>query len=99
MAILSREEYLKKLSELVTGTDDASLKVIEDFTETYDSRNENQEDWKKKYEELDTDWRNRYRQRFFSSTDPETVIEEQREDVQEDGKIKTYEELFEEREG
>lgn len=99
MAILSREEYLKKLSELVTGTDDDSLKVIEDFTETYDSRNENQEDWKKKYEDLDADWRNRYRQRFFSSTDPETVVEEQREDVQEDGKIKTYDELFEEREG
>lgn len=105
MAILSREDYLERLNTLV-GEDnsDEALQIIEDFTDTFDNlgtQNDNDnEDWKQKYEELDATWRQKYRDRFMNSqTTEEDVIEEQKDNVESDGELKEYDELFEEREG
>ena len=43
------------------------------------------------------EWRKRYRERFFGTR--EEVKEEQEEDVKDDGKTRSFETLFEEREG
>ena len=105
MAILTREDYLERLNTLV-GEDnsDEALQIIEDFTDTFDNlgtQNDNDnEDWKQKYEELDATWRQKYRDRFMNSqTTEEDVIEEQKDNVETDGELKEYDELFEEREG
>lgn len=106
MAILSREDYLERLNTLV-GEDnsDEALQIIEDFTDTFDNLgtqndNNDNENWKQKYEELDATWRQKYRDRFMNSqTTEEDVIEEQEDNVETDGELKEYDELFEEREG
>lgn len=106
MAVLTREDYLERLNTLV-GEDnsDEALQIIEDFTDTFDNLgtqndNNDNENWKQKYEELDATWRKKYRDRFMNSqTTEDDVIEEQEDNVESDGEIKEYDELFEEREG
>ena len=106
MAVLTREDYLERLNTLV-GEDnsDEALQIIEDFTDTFDNLgtqndNNDNENWKQKYEELDATWRQKYRDRFMNSqTTEEDVIEEQEDNVEFDGEMKEYDELFEEREG
>ena len=106
MAVLTREDYLERLNTLV-GEDnsDEALQIIEDFTDTLDNLgtqndNNDNENWKQKYEELDATWRQKYRDRFMNSqTTEEDVIEEQEDNVETDGELKEYDELFEEREG
>lgn len=106
MAVLTREDYLERLNALV-GEDnsDEALQIIEDFTDTFDNLgtqndNNDNENWKQKYEELDATWRQKYRDRFMNSqTTEEDVIEEQEDNVKLDGEMKEYDELFEEREG
>ena len=106
MAILTREDYLERLNTLV-GEDnsDEALQIIEDFTDTFDNLgtqndNNDNENWKQKYEELDATWRQKYRDRFMNSqTTEEDVIEEQKDNVETDGELKEYDDLFEEREG
>lgn len=104
MAIRTRDELLKKLSDYI-GEDnsDAALELMEDVTDTYDSFGvEEKEDWKAKYEELDATWRERYRARFQGSADGdqlptgEKVDEGTHEEVKEEEKeIVTYEDFFE----
>ena len=103
MARLEREEFFNRIRERIgDDTSDGTLKFMEDVTDTYNelegrARGDG-EDWKAKYEELDAEWRKRYRDRFFNT--PEGAKEDQREDVKRDGeKTRTFEELFEEREG
>lgn len=106
MAVLTREDYLERLNTLV-GEDnsDEALQIIEDFTDTFDNLgtqndNNDNENWKQKYEELDATWRQKYRDRFMNSqTTEEDVIEEQEDNVELDGEMREYDELFEEREG
>lgn len=106
MAVLTREDYLERLNTLV-GEDnsDEALQIIEDFTDTFDNLgtqndNNDNENWKQKYEELDATWRQKYRDRFMNSqTTEEDVIEDQEDNVESDGEMKEYDELFEEREG
>ena len=106
MAVLTREDYLERLNTLV-GEDnsDEALQIIEDFTDTFDNLgtqndNNDNENWKQKYEELDATWRQKYRDRFMNSqTTEEDVIKEQEDNVETDGELKEYDELFEEREG
>lgn len=106
MAVLTREDYLERLNTLV-GEDnsDEALQIIEDFTDTFDNLgtqndNNDNENWKQKYEELDATWRQKYRDRFMNSqTTEEDVIEDQEDNVESDGELKEYDELFEEREG
>ncbi len=105
MAILSKEEFLGVLQERI-GEDvsEDSLKFIEDVTDTYNDLeskvNTDGEDWKTKYQELDETWKNRYKERFFNqNTSGDEVIRNQIEDVKDDETIKTFDDLFKEREG
>ena len=89
MSVLSRDEFLKKLKEKIgESTDDNDLKLIEDFTDTYDdlvSSAKPEIDWKKKYEENDKEWRTKYKERFFNSTsqpdEPEPEPEPEPDDI------------------
>lgn len=109
MAVLEKENFFKRVQEYVgDNVSDESITFIEDITDTYNALEEafkNDNEWKRKYEELDEAWKKRYRDRFFSGntgtpeTTPDTVLEKQKEDVECDGEKKDFDELFEEREG
>ena len=106
MSALSKEEFMSRLNKLV-GDDasDEALSIIEDFTDTYnelESKSADPENWKEKYETNDKEWREKYRKRFFDvGTTPESVKDEQNEDVKDDAESDSlsYNDLFEEREG
>lgn len=101
MAVLSKEEVLRRIQERVgDAADDDSLRFVEDMTDTinnYDSLTST--DWKAKFEQNDTEWRQRYRDRFFNSgsVDETTMVEKTVEEEVGENEVKeyTYESLFE----
>lgn len=94
--IKTKEELLATLKERIgDDTSDDAIAIIEDFSDTLNSYDT--ENWKQKYEDNDKMWREKYKARFFEATDK--VKEEQKEDIKDDSEKKTFEELFEEREG
>lgn len=100
MPYLNKDEFMARIKERI-GEDmsDDAVSFIEDASDTYDEltrRSSDTEDWKTKYEENDAKWRQKYRERFFTSAE---IKEEQEENVKEDGEPRTFDELFEEREG
>lgn len=95
--ILNRDDFLKRIKEKIgDDTSDESISFVEDMTDTFDSFSTKEtEDWKKKYEENDMNWREKYTKRFFSTeTTPKEVIKEQDEDIKNDSDVKTFDELF-----
>lgn len=95
MAVASKEELMKALNAALAETEE-SLSIIENVNDTLDYLlQKTGEDWKKKYEENDREWRKRYRDRFMSPTSDER--EEIVEEEEEDNKSYSYEELFEEK--
>lgn len=112
MSVLNRDEFMSRLKERIgEDTSDEAVTFIEDFTDTYDdlekrtsnTNNEYEEKYNavvKEKEELDKAWREKYKARFFDEeTTPEEVKNEQEDNVISDGETKTFEDLFEEREG
>lgn len=104
MAVLKKDELMEKLRIIIgEQLSDEAVSFIEDITDTindYEGREHvGEEEWKRRYNELDKGWRKRYRDRFFNGTDVDMVVKEQETDVKDGGEIKTFEELFEEREG
>lgn len=104
--VLSKEEFLSHIQGRIgEDTTDEALSFMEDMTDTYNDlatkANGDGVDWKAKYEENDKAWRDKYKERFFSGdvTSPAAAIDDQEEDVSEDSSPRTFDELFEEREG
>ena len=80
-------------------TSDKALEIVEDTSDTIDDLSTGDgEDWKSKYDELDKTWREKYKSRFFESTEKEK--QEDNEEVEEDEIKKNYkyEDLFKEEE-
>ena len=98
MAVKKREELLSAISELVgDAPDDKGLTIIEDFSDTMDELEKGGGEWENKYNELDKSWRKKYKERFLNGA---KVKEEQEEQINEDNdNPRSYNELFEEREG
>lgn len=101
MAVLTREQFMEKLNTLTDGkTDDDTLAMIQDFSDTFKSLDEKEYveairgDYEEKLKTLDDTWRNKYRDAFFNGT------EEKKEEIEEEEEEKeephTYEELFKE---
>jgi hypothetical protein len=94
MAKLSKDELIEKIKKYVGDrTDDETIEIIEDISDSIDSSDA--DEWKKKYEENDKMWRDKYISRFFEKNDEE--IEDPTND-DDDGEYKTFEDLFEEEE-
>lgn len=74
--ILSREEYMNVLNSRITGTDDDSLRDIENLTETFDAnKGFTQDDIDRAVIEKENEWRERYRARFFEGVNDQQTIE------------------------
>lgn len=108
MAVLNREDFLNRVKNHFGETpNDEQLAVMEDIIDTYNDREarSGEDEWKRKYGELDASWRKRYRDRFFTPI-PDSDNDEQaylRERSNEDlsiemtdpeEELKDYEDLF-----
>lgn len=97
---LSKVELLEKVKNYIGDrTDDESIEIIEDISDSFDTETENVEEVKKEYEEklkvLDETWRKKYTDRFFSNPTPD----DRKDDDYDDEEEKTeYSELFTEKE-
>lgn len=92
MAVKTVDEIMKKVRERIGEDDsDEAIEFIEDISDTFESFL-NTEDWKTKFEENDKKWREKYRNRFFTSK--EEVEEDEIEEPEEKEK-KKFEDLFE----
>ena len=99
MAVKTKAEILESIrSRVGDSTDDETLEFLEDVTDTLsdlETRASDSTDWKGKYEELDKTWREKYRERFFSSEPKEEDKKGDEEfEEKEDKEKKTYESLF-----
>lgn len=105
MAVRTRDEILAAIrSRLGDDTSDDALAIIEDVDDTFkDYEVRTSDDWKSKYDELDADWRKRYRDRFFQTpedkeTTPDDIVNDNEKDLIEESETKSFDELFEEKE-
>ena len=95
MAKLSKEELLEKVRAYVGDrTDDDTIEIIEDISDSFDSTDA--DEWKRKYEENDKLWRDKYVSRFYDKKEEE--FETPTEHEEEEKEYNSYDDLFEEEE-
>lgn len=93
--VRTREELLNQLREMIgDSTEDNALALLEDVTDTMtdlETRAADNTDWHSRYDTLDSEWRERYKARFFdgepSGNDPAAPPAE-------DTVITSFEDLF-----
>lgn len=93
--VRTKEEILNLVKDILKDdTSDSALSLVEDLSDTLDNVSASDEtDWKTKYEENDAQWRQRYRDRFFSK--PAQEEEEPDDPVPEvANEPKTFSDLF-----
>lgn len=100
---LSKEELLEKVKTYVGDrADDETLEIIEDISDSFESSEsaEKIEEVKTEYESklanLENEWREKYKARFFSEKD-DTENEEDESDTSDEEKTE-YSDLFDEKE-
>lgn len=97
MAVVNKETIMERLRENFNDNDsDDVLGLLEDVTDTlndYQSRLEENGDWKERYEQNDREWRQKYKDRFFNN-DPEPDQEPEPDKDPEQATPTTFEELF-----
>ena len=95
MAKLSKDELIEKVRKYVGDrTDDETIEIIEDISDSIDSSDA--DEWKQKYEENDKMWRDKYISRFLEKKEdePDTPTEHDEEEKE----YNSFEDLFEEEE-
>lgn len=99
MSVVSKESLLERIRDMTASENaesDESISLLEDLSDTFEDLSSQilqAGDYKKKYEENDTEWRKRYHDRFFSAAEETTIKEDDKDD---DVEKKTYESLFKE---
>lgn len=95
MAKLSKDELIEKVRKYIGDRkDDDTIEIIEDISDSIDSSEA--DEWKKKYEENDKMWRDKYISRFVEKKEdePDTPTEHDEEEKE----YNSFEDLFEEEE-
>lgn len=95
MAKLSKDELIEKVRKYVGDrTDDETIEIIEDISDSIDSSDA--DEWKQKYEENDKMWRDKYISRFVEKKEdePDTPTEHEEEEKE----YNSFEDLFEQEE-
>ena len=92
MSVRTKTELIEAVNSIIgESTDDNTLQLLDDLSDTIDSMQKNDnEDWHQKYIENDNAWRKRYKDRFSGATDAEDIEED------EDDTPLTYDKLFKE---
>ena len=93
--IRTSDEIINAVKErLGDDTSDDALALLEDVSDTFNDYNHKMTDttdWKAKYEENDSMWRQKYRDRFMGGSAPE---EEDKDEPDEKPAPKTFADLF-----
>ena len=84
--ILNRDEFFQRIHERMPDTTNADdIGFLEDMTDTYNDlenrANTDAENWKKKYEDNDRSWREKYKHRFFNGGDRSVPNQRPDEDI------------------
>ena len=99
MSVKSKEDLLNGAKAIFGESEtDEVLEFLGDITDTlddYENRVNDKEDWKTKYEENDSNWRKKYKERFFSSNekDPDDPLNDIDEPEEPDSP-KNFSDLF-----
>lgn len=89
MSVKSIDEILNAVKERIgDDTSDSAISFVEDISDTLNSLSE-QENWKQKYEQNDSEWRKKYRDRFLSGESSSDG-----DDSGDENEPLTYEKLF-----
>lgn len=95
MARLTRDELIEKVKKYVGDrTDDETIEIIEDISDSIDSSDD--DEWKQKFEENDKMWRDKYISRFLEKKEDE--LDTPTEHEEEEKEYNSFEDLFEEEE-
>lgn len=99
MAVVNKDTIMERLRESFNDNDsDDVLGLLEDVTDTlndYQSRLEENGDWKERYEQNDREWRQKYKDRFFNNDpEPDPEPEPEPDKDPEQATPTTFEELF-----
>lgn len=99
MAVVNKDTIMERLRENFNDNDsDDVLGLLEDLTDTlndYQSRLEENGDWKERYEQNDREWRQKYKDRFFNNDpEPDPEPEPEPDKDPEQATPTTFEELF-----
>lgn len=93
MAKLSKDELIEKVKKYVGDrTDDETIEIIEDISDSVDASDE--DEWKKKYEENDKMWRDKYIERFSEKKEEEKLTPTEHEEEEEEKEYNSYDDLF-----
>ena len=91
MAKLSKDELIEKVRKYVGDrTDDETIEIIEDISDSIDSSDA--DEWKQKYEENDKMWRDKYISRFLEKKEDE--LDTPAEHEEEEKEYNSFEDLF-----
>lgn len=95
MAKLTKDELIEKVKKYVGDrTDDETIEIIEDISDSIDSSDA--DEWKQKFEENDKMWRDKYISRFLEKKEDE--LDTPTEHEEEEKVYISFEDLFEEEE-
>lgn len=95
MAKLSKDELIEKVRKYVGDrNDDETIEIIEDISDSIDSSDA--DEWKRKYQENDKMWRDKYISRFVEKKEDE--LDTPTEHEEEEKEYNSFEDLFEEEE-
>ena len=95
MAKLSKDELIEKIKKYVGDrTDDETIEIIEDISDSIDSSDA--DEWKKKFEENDKMWRDRYISRFVEKKEDE--LDTPTEHEEDEKEYNSFDDLFDEEE-
>ena len=95
MAKLSKDDLIEKVRKYVGDrTDDETIEIIEDISDSIDPSDA--DEWKKKYEENDKMWRDKYISRFVEKKEDE--LDTPTEHEEEEKEYNSFEDLFVEEE-
>lgn len=95
MSKLSKDELIEKVKKYVGDrTDDETIEIIEDISDSVDSSDA--DEWKQKYEDNDKMWRDKYISRFVEKKEYE--LDTPTEHEEEEKEYSSYNDLFEEEE-
>ena len=99
MAVKTMEELMESVrARLGDDQSDEALALLEDISDTYgdmQARTAGGEDWKKKYETNDAEWRQKYRDRFFNNSN-DNDYDDGDDGCGKSSKPMTFDELFKE---
>lgn len=95
MAKLSKDELIEKVKKYVGDrTDDETIEIIEDISDSIDSSDA--DEWKQKYDENDKMWRDKYISRFLEKKEDE--LDTPTEHEEEEKEYNSFDDLFKEEE-